>query len=325
MQNNVGVEEKNMKNNAKKLSALLLVFTMLMLCSCGSSGKKIKTGPDELFISLDDMLEVADDSWTMTELLNRLYPDYVIYTDSDGFFQYRKKLSSMAPPQYDMDKMTTDSSGFKVYDAGNPQQQSWKGIDVSSYQGEIDWKQVAKSGVDFAFIRLGYRGYSEGAFVKDDRFDENVKAAIKNNIGVGVYFVTQAISAEEAEEEAKWVLDAIKPYKITWPVVYDIEGNASPDARANGNTPEQNTENIIAFCDAIKDAGLVPMIYSNTRWFVSEMDLSKLSDYDIWYAFYNNSPYFPYNYQIWQYSDNGSVKGISSPVDLDISFVNYGK
>ena len=102
-----------------------------------------------------------------------------------------------------------------------------------------------------------------------------------------------------------------------------MEGHSSQEARANNISLEKNTEQIVAFCDTIKEAGYTPMVYSNTRWFVSKIDMSQIKDYDIWYAYYRDNVYFPYDFKIWQFSNEGRVNGIVGDVDQNISFVNY--
>ena len=196
-----------------------------------------------------------------------------------------------------------------------------KGIDVSQHQGEIDWQQVAQDGVEFAFLRVGYRGYGEaGRLMVDEQFEDNVKGALANGIRTGVYFFSQSITEEEAVEEAKLVLEQIAPYRITGPVVYDLEKVSASDARTNYLTVEQRTAMARAFCQTIADAGYSPMLYMNLESAVALFDLTQLEDYDKWYAHYTTELYFPYEYKIWQYTEKGSVKGIGSEVDLDVSF-----
>ncbi len=321
------------KTNLKKILALLLA--MVLVFSLFACGKKEEPEPDEpdigevdnsptITISLKQLLELVSSSWTMTELVTRMFPDYIAYMVDDEEVAVAEKKQDVPMLSKDLSKITTDNYGFKTYDAGSGVKQSWKGIDVSEHQGDIDWKAVADSGVEFAFIRLGYRGYEKGTFYKDKNFDRNIEEAIDNGIAVGVYFVPQSLNAEEAAEEARFVLDNIKYYDITWPVVYDVEPSSSGIGRADNLTMEMYTENIKTFCAAIEEAGYRPMVYSNTKWFVSRIDLSQIKDRDIWYAYYRTNVYFPYDFQIWQYSCTGRVNGIRGDVDLNISFVDYG-
>lgn len=200
---------------------------------------------------------------------------------------------------------------------------SKQGIDVSSFQGEIDWQKVKEDGIEFAIIRLGYRGYGTGKMVLDDYFEQNIKGALEAGLEVGVYYFSQAISEEEAVEEAQVVLENIKNYNVTYPIIYDAEEIATDRARTDGLTVHQLTDNAIAFCEYIEAAGYQSMIYSNKRWLLTKLDLERLTDYDIWFAGYVNIPEYPYDFKMWQYSESGSVNGIEGNVDLNISFMDY--
>lgn len=200
---------------------------------------------------------------------------------------------------------------------------SIRGIDVSKYQGEIDWEKVKADGVDFAMIRLGYRGYGEGTLELDPYYLTNVKNATDAGIKVGVYFFSQAITAEEAVEEADMVLKYIKDYPIDYPVVIDTEEVTTYDARANILTRKERTDICITFCEHIREAGYLPMIYANTRYMIMGLELERLLSYDKWFAYYGNDCSFPYEFQMYQYSDTGTVDGIEGHVDLNVSFVDY--
>jgi len=197
------------------------------------------------------------------------------------------------------------------------------GIDVSKYQGDIDWEKVKDSGVEYAIIRLGYRGMNEGTLELDPYYLDNVKEAAAAGVKVGIYFFSQAKNQEEAVEEAEFVLEHIKDYEITYPVVFDTEEVTTYAARANGLSRAERTDCCIAFCEKIKEAGYTPMIYANTRYMVMGLELERLGDYDKWFAYYGTSHIFPYAYTMLQYSDTGRVPGIDGAVDLDVSFVDY--
>ena len=197
------------------------------------------------------------------------------------------------------------------------------GIDVSKYQGDIDWEKVKASGVEYAIIRLGYRGMNEGTLELDPYYFDNVKEAAEAGIKVGIYFFSQAKNTEEAVEEAEFVLENIKDYEITYPVVFDTEEVTTYNARANGLSRAERTDCCIAFCEKIKEAGYTPMIYANTRYMVMGLELERLGEYDKWFAYYGSSHIFPYEYTMLQYSDTGRVPGIDGAVDLDVSFVDY--
>ena len=192
------------------------------------------------------------------------------------------------------------------------------GVDVSVFQGDIDWEQVKAAGYEFAILRIGYRGYGEdGTLNADEKFEQNLKNARKAGMDVGVYFFSQAVN----EEEADFVLEHLKGQELQMPVVYDPEHILEDEARTDGVTGEQFTQNAKVFCKAIEEAGYDAMIYSNMLWEAYELDLEKLSDYPVWYADYEELPQTPYRFSMWQYSSTGSVPGIDGNVDLDIQFV----
>lgn len=196
------------------------------------------------------------------------------------------------------------------------------GVDVSHHQGSINWKKVKADGYDFAFIRMGYRGYGqEGSVNLDRRFEENVKKAQEAGIDVGVYFFAQAINEDEAREEAEFVIDHLVGYDIELPVVYDPESVLDKKARTDDVSGEQFTKNTLLFCSLIKDAGYEPMIYSNMLWEAFQFDMVKVSKYPFWYADYESEPQTPYKYEYWQYTNKGNVDGISGSVDLDIELI----
>ncbi|MEA4823950.1 MAG: GH25 family lysozyme [Clostridiaceae bacterium] len=199
------------------------------------------------------------------------------------------------------------------------------GIDVSSHNGKIDWKAVAESGVEFAFIRVGFRGYGEdGSMNKDVRFDENIIGAKAAGIKVGVYFYSQATNIAEAMEEADFVLDAIRGYEIDYPVVYDWEVVNLQTARTYGLDRDMLTACMLIFCERIALEGYRPMVYFNKYLATMRCDLTKLLNYDFWYAQYAECPTLDCPYQIWQYSQTGQVDGIDGYVDLNIGFFDYG-
>lgn len=196
------------------------------------------------------------------------------------------------------------------------------GVDVSSFQGEIDWDKVKESGVDFAIVRIGYRGYGTGKIVEDEYCKDNIKGAIEAGLDVGVYFFSQAINEDEAREEAEFVYDIIKKYDITLPVSFDSEDVADAGARTKKAklTAKDRTKIALAFCEYIEDKGYESSIYSNMRWFLRSLDLEMLDESKIWLALYSTEPTFPFHYGMWQYTSTGEVDGIKGDVDMDIYF-----
>lgn len=211
------------------------------------------------------------------------------------------------------------------------------GIDVSSYQRNINWVEVANSGVDFAMIRAGFRGYgvasdgTSGKLVQDDYYRANMEGAISNGIDVGVYFFTQAINEEEAVEEANFVLNLVRNYKITYPIAIDTEASSHPtgQGRADNLTVEQRTNVIKAFCETIRNAGYEPMIYASKSWLRNKLDMSQLQNYSVWLAHYTganqNDPLakpsdYEDKYIMWQYTSSGTVDGILGNVDMNVGY-----
>lgn len=199
---------------------------------------------------------------------------------------------------------------------------SRQGIDVSGYQGKIDWGKVKVSGIEFVIIRIGFRGYGQsGTLNLDKRFLENIKGAQAAGLDTGVYIFSQAINEAEAVEEAEFVLSNLDGYELQMPIVYDPESILDDVARTDNVTAEQFTKNSIAFCNRIKEAGFEPMIYSNMLWEAFNLNIEELRDYPFWYADYETLPQTPYAYTMWQYSSEGVVDGVSGAVDLDIQFI----
>ena len=159
-----------------------------------------------------------------------------------------------------------------------------RGVDVSEHQLEIDWQQVASSGISYAYIRLGWRGYTEGGLFEDAWYKANMKGAAESGLRCGVYFFSQAVTVAEAIEEAEFVLDRLADYRITMPVVYDWEYVDAENARTNGLTVDGRTDCAVAFCETIRRAGYTPCVYFNRKLGYYGYDLSRLADYDFWFS-----------------------------------------
>ena len=259
------------------------------------------------------------------ELANLIYENYwnyikqiyIIVGDDRETCQLYKISSKVARHNYDLERFQMDDDGYMRYSDDNIKKAKL-GIDVSGHQGTIDWDQVKEAGIQFAMIRLGYRGYTQGGLALDDNYVTNIETALESKMPVGVYFYTQAVSYEEGVEEAQYVLKNIADYKISYPVVIDTEKMEADGARANDISNEERTDAIVGFCDTIKDAGYTPMIYANRNWYAQNLDMDRLGDYQLWLAQYSNVPDFPYLFTGWQYTSEGSVPGISGSVDIDV-------
>ena len=195
------------------------------------------------------------------------------------------------------------------------------GIDVSKWNGTIDWNAVKNSGVSYVIIRCGYRGSTTGAMIEDPVFKSNIKGATAAGLKVGVYFFSQAVNEVEAVEEASMVLGLIKGYNISYPVFLDVE---SSGGRADGISAATRTAVCKAFCQTIQNSGYKAGIYANKTWFNSYMDTPSLTGYKLWLAQYAAAPtYTRTKYDLWQYSSKGKVSGIGGNVDMNISYLGY--
>ena len=199
-----------------------------------------------------------------------------------------------------------------------------RGIDVSAYQGVIDWNKVRQSGISFAIIRCGFRAYGSGQLSYDSYFDQNVRGAQAAGIKVGAYFYSAAVNVAEAREEANFALSKIRGYSMQLPVFIDMESPA--DGRAIGISVQTRTDVVKAFCSTVQAAGYKAGVYANKTWFNSYMNTPELTQYTIWLAHWVNasrSDYSRTRHDIWQYTSSGSVPGISGRVDMNISYVAY--
>lgn len=207
------------------------------------------------------------------------------------------------------------------------------GIDVARYQGTIDWAQVAASGIDFAMVRVGYRADKSREICADSNAKYNMQEAQKNGIKVGAYFFSTAVSAEEAKEEANWVADYVSQYQITYPVAYDCEGFDKPESAQYNLTNAQRTDIAIAFLQEIYSRGYTPMFYSSmgelsgsAKWDTERIE----GTYRIWVSQYPSAPYpqtarssYTGAHAMWQYTNRGTVAGISRPVDVNVAYFGY--
>ena len=194
------------------------------------------------------------------------------------------------------------------------------GIDVSTWNGNIDWNKVKNSGVSYVIIRTGFRGSTQGALVEDNRFRQNIQGATNAGLKVGVYFFSQAVNEVEAVEEASMVLSQVKGYNLAYPVFIDVEPSGG---RADALSSGDRTRVINAFCQTIQNGGYKAGIYANKTWLAQKMNISALSGYKIWLAQYNSTVTYGGRYDMWQYSDKGTVAGINGQVDMNLSYLTY--
>lgn len=226
-------------------------------------------------------------------------------------------LEGMPLNPYERAAFTVDSRGRVSYEKDGKRART--GIDVSTYQGEIDWRLVAADGIDFAILRLGYRGYTEGGLFMDQTFEPNLRGALNAGLDVGIYFFSQAITPEEAEAEAAFVLNAIGNREIACPIAFDWEPiSPGSGARTESLDNDTLTRCAAAFCAKIREAGYTPAVYFNQSLGYLRYDLRELTEYALWLAEYDAEPGFYYHFDLWQYTHTGRVNGIEGDVDLDL-------
>lgn len=240
----------------------------------------------------------------------------------------RLKLSKAGVLNDDRGKPVTDTASetppdipdMSAYDA-EPEKVNWIGIDISRYQGAIDWEKVKKSGVDFVLLRSSIGDGSTIVSGEDIRFSSNVVEAKKAGLMVGAYHYLWAETVEDAITEAQFFIKTISPYTLDFPAVLDFE---EPSQQLN-LTNEERTAIAIAFLEEVKRAGYYPMLYTNRSWAVGYLNMDELKDYEIWLAEWFPKPSYSGDFGIWQYTAYGSVSGIEGDVDLDVCYKNYRK
>lgn len=334
--------KKSGKKNRKKrsringfLAFILLISIIFNIAFIYKFGIKELFVKDEKSYSLQEISDIKNEA--NDELLSKLsehlgngngllsflkstYTNKIIYTDK-GKYVIEDINSSLKPNAYKKGSYDVGSNSEITY-SEDGKIISHKGIDLSKYQGAADFSKIKASGVEFAMLRCGYRSYGSGILTEDSSFKTYASDASDNDIKIGVYFFSQAINTNEAREEAKFVIDMVRPYKISYPIAIDIE-EVKDEYRQQNLSKKELTDVIITFCDEIKKAGYTPMIYSNIRCFAGKVDLTRLEDYEKWFAGYDSTPYYPYAMSMWQYTDSGTVDGIEGNVDLDISYKTW--
>lgn len=224
---------------------------------------------------------------------------------------------------YDNDSFITDDSGMMTYYIDG-EIASCMGVDLSEYQGAVDFEKVKEQGFEFVILRIGGRYYSEeGKMYVDTNYHQYYKDAKDAGLKVGGYFFSQAKNAEEAVEEAEFVLQNISGMELDYPVAFDWEIIEGDSARTDTVLGSDLTQSAIAFCDTIEEAGFESIIYSNTHLMYYMYDLELLKDYEFWIADYENHPSMYYNFTMWQYNIEGQVDGIEGNVDMNICMKNY--
>lgn len=343
-----------MKTLTKAVIVIIIIFNIVLIGILGYSVftlNSLRNDVQENYVTVSEMQQAVDnaleqgtnDGYRMgqSELLynirtgiveedksviatfKELYPEYIVAA-SGGTYHFVPISDEIEHNQFSNDNVIIH------YNAEDPEKVDYieyamegnvishKGIDVSSHQANIDWKAVAADGVEFVFVRALYRGYGNGKLVEDTTWEANVKGAKAAGIKVGVYAVTQAVNTKEAAEEASELLKLTRNYSFDLPYVLDIERVSSSDCRTNNLSQQERTDIAKTFYDTIAAAGKDVMIYHNTEMGAVLLDIAQLQEYKTWFANYSTQMYWPYTYDIWQYSSTGKVNGIKGNVDLNI-------
>ncbi len=241
------------------------------------------------------------------------------YISIGDYFDWITPAEGLEPAGFTQEDFTLRDDGIVEYNGDK--YETRLGVDVSFYQGDIDWEAVADSGVEFAMIRCGYRGYGEeGNMAEDEKFRQNMEGALAAGLDVGVYFFSQSLGAIEAAEEALYVLDLIEGYDITMPVAFDWEPVEQAE-RYDEVDSEAITSSAIVFCEMIKDAGYTPCVYLYRYIAYYEYDMARLAGYPLWAGAPGYWDDFYYEHDIWQYSTTGRIPGIEADVDLNMQYL----
>lgn len=273
--------------------------------------------------------ETVETAVRETEVVEKVKNDpatdgkHTLVTNSLGEEEWVLISPYLPKNDYDYTKLVCQSDIMKYFIDGK--QVSYVGADLSKYQDYVDFVKLKKAGIDFVMLRVGSRGYGSGQLSIDDYYLDNIKRATDAGLDIGLYFYSQAISADEAVEEANLVLSNIGDYKITYPIAIDMELVVNDSSRIENLTREEKTTITKKFLETIKNAGYLPMIYGNKEWLIKKIDLSKLTDYDVWLSQPGDIPDYPYKFTMWQYSTTTSIDGIAGYANMNLSFIDYSE
>lgn len=270
--------------------------------------------------SVSDSVDITSTEEVLTEANDGKHFEIVDY---DGHHEWITINQYISKNQYDYTNLVKQGSILKYYD-DNKCISSF-GVDISKDQGYVDFNKLKKAGADFVIIRVGQRGYQSGTLSEDEYFKDSLKRATDAGLGVGVYFLSQAVNDEEASEEADYLIERIAGYDINYPVAFVMKYVSNDVSRVEGVSKANKTMIAKTFLKKIKEAGYKPLLYGDTAWLVRYIDLSKvINDYDIWLSDTESDvPGYPYKYAMWQYDKAGTIDGISGVVNFNLSYIDY--
>ena len=332
------INEKTKKKKKYSLTSilsiilnLLLITTLVLAFFWVLSYKKSKDGEiarlnelirltneNNIIIPIYDFKEYVTRYGNIMQFSQRYFPDELVYPGYGGI-KFIPIDESLKKGKIDGEKVVY-RDGRAYYQDGA--YKALLGVDVSTYQGNINWTKVKDDGIEFALIRVGFRGYSVGKLYLDDTFENNISGANKVGIPVGVYFFSGAINEKEAIEEADFVLKQIKGYKVDLAIAFDMEDISASNNRMKDLTTAEKTAIALAFCQRIEAAGYKAVVYGNAKWLLESLNYAEVAKYGIWYANWNYL-HWPYELYAYQFTSNGTVDGIKGRVDMNIGFFNY--
>lgn len=263
---------------------------------------------DTLLDEDDDIDRVADD-------------EHIAVVGENGKKKYYEILSDVKKNDYDFENSLTREEGRLKYK--DSKREAVLGVDLSKYNGNVDFAKLKEAGVNFAMLRLGSRGYGSGTITLDDKYVEYAQNAAVAGIMTGAYFYSSAINEAEAIEEANYIVGAVSGFSVKYPIAIDVEKVSGDTSRTEKLTVEERTHIVKTFCDTVKGFGYNPIIYSTRDMLISGLDLKELDEYDVWLSDDKIPTDYPYRFSMWQYSQNGAIQGIDGNVDLDLCFVKY--
>lgn len=227
----------------------------------------------------------------------------------------------LARNDYDYSGLVYQRPLMKYYE--NNTRVSYVGVDISKTQDYVDFLELKRAGIEFVMLRLGQRGYSSGEITLDEYFMDNLKRASEAGLDVGVYFFSQAVTVEEAEEEAQFVIDTLSENKIQYPVVFAMDTIPNEVSRIDSLDKMERTNIALAFMDKIRENGYFPMVYGDKEWLIQKLSLGSMIGYDVWLSQEMDIPDYPYQFVMWQYTTHGSIAGIAGDANLNICFIDY--
>ena len=246
---------------------------------------------------------------------------YLAVTDEKGKKTYYEILEDVPVNDYDLENDLLNENGMLSYK--DNKREAIKGVDLSKYNGTVDFNVLKDKDVKFVMLRLGSRGYGTGSISLDEKFVEYAQNAQLAGLQIGAYFYSQAVNEMEAIEEANYIVGAVSGFSVKYPIAIDIESVSGDEARTDKLTSKERTAVVKTFCDTVKGYGYKPIIYATRDMLIAGLDLVELEDYDVWLADENVPTDYPYRFAMWQYNKKGKIDGISGDIDLNLCFINY--